>query len=809
MRDSVLNKGKHNEYRVLATTSLSSVMNGIYIRQKRSIDCLSSDTCPYIHENVVSYQGEITDVLVPEAGLYELDHTVRLYMCDITHAYQGEGLRVGVIISLSNVHVLNISNSKWKSLSGFYCCCLSSVTINKFSTTSSPYKPFLMRNNKLLKLIHPFEPPDIAWILQVYLILQERLKINGTTLLQMLHKIISLVGILPSSIDKDDVISCFFSSPHCCPATSSISSSNWPPLPALNNFSEHHHGNKQQQTDLSSHSEWNYTETTMKNFLIGQLKGDDNNGYLQLCDVNDGVNVVSTSENSLFIHCGSHVIISDMRVITEEISVYNKGHKSSQFITYIHPITYNIVNADIPSAIDNSLYFIVTLKSSVLTSSSKHQQIKVLASYDINSLTRSTPLSHVTREHPSSPTRVQSSLQCVQCVLHFENTSFYCYLQYGGLYSLTPYAIEMKHLKSNPSITITNNHVIDLLEVSDKWNIIEYSDISDIMSKLYHSSTTLPRYNFSQHLVSFKGCIVTHTIRLAHTISTDSSTNNYTLAIEVRSISTPDTITVYIYLNNTPLPIGLLPGAQVMFYNFMLKCSRSNNPYCVHCASSSIEILQLPHQSCKDPILNTSSLPVTLISNLLHKLTSGQLSRNIVCVRGSIVSIQYLKIQFLCLTCGSTIIDHHCHISCGYQHSTLKAEASAIVTDGSGYTTVYCDSMLVGDLLKCKPQEWDQMISYVNKQGSVIYYRNMEPETEAQGWISKFVTRNEIHSPIKIYCQPFVSQNQTEERYKNMKIKFQKYTVKLLPKLQLRTINIQSIDYIQEAKSILSDLCVH
>ena len=42
-----------------------------------------------------------------------------------------------------------------------------------------------------------------------------------------------------------------------------------------------------------------------------------------------------------------------------------------------------------------------------------------------------------------------------------------------------------------------------------------------------------------------------------------------------------------------------------------------------------------------------------------------------------------------------------------------------------------------------------------------------------------------------------------------MKIKFQKYTVKLLPKLQLRTINIlQSIDYIQEAKSILSDLCV-
>ena len=142
-----------------------------------------------------------------------------------------------------------------------------------------------MRNNKLLKLIHPFEPPDIAWILQVYLILQERLKsvdiliiiiiiiynynrINGTTLLQMLHKIISLVGILPSSIDKDDVISCFFSSPHCCPATSSISSSNWPSLPALNNFSEHHHGNKQQQTDLSSHSEWNYTETTMKNVIV-------------------------------------------------------------------------------------------------------------------------------------------------------------------------------------------------------------------------------------------------------------------------------------------------------------------------------------------------------------------------------------------------------------------------------------------------------------------------------------------------------------------------------------------------------------
>ena len=147
-------------------------------------------------------------------------------------------------------------------------------------------QPFLMRNNKLLKLIHPFGPPDIAWILQVYLILQERLKlvdiliiiiiiiynyynrINGTTLLNMLHKIISLVGILPSSIDKDDVISCFFSSPHCCPATSFISSSNWPSLPALKYFSEHHHGNKQQRIDLSSHAEWNYTETTVKNVIL-------------------------------------------------------------------------------------------------------------------------------------------------------------------------------------------------------------------------------------------------------------------------------------------------------------------------------------------------------------------------------------------------------------------------------------------------------------------------------------------------------------------------------------------------------------
>ena len=146
-------------------------------------------------------------------------------------------------------------------------------------------QPFLMRNNKLLKLIHPFGPPDIAWILQVYLILQERLKlvdiliiimiiiynynrINGTTLLNMLHKIISLVGILPSSIDKDDVISCFFSSPHCCTATSSILSSNWPSLPALKYFSEHHHGNKQQRIDLSSHAEWNYTETTVKNVIL-------------------------------------------------------------------------------------------------------------------------------------------------------------------------------------------------------------------------------------------------------------------------------------------------------------------------------------------------------------------------------------------------------------------------------------------------------------------------------------------------------------------------------------------------------------
>ena len=56
----------------------------------------------------------ITRCLLPEAGVYELDDRIALYLTHVSLSNLGRGLREGAEVEISNAHVLKISTQLCK-----------------------------------------------------------------------------------------------------------------------------------------------------------------------------------------------------------------------------------------------------------------------------------------------------------------------------------------------------------------------------------------------------------------------------------------------------------------------------------------------------------------------------------------------------------------------------------------------------------------------------------------------------------------------------------------------------------------------
>ena len=59
-------------------------------------------------------QGVITRCLLPEAGVYELDDRLTLYLTHSNLSNQGRGLRVGAEVEITDAHILKLSTPPYK-----------------------------------------------------------------------------------------------------------------------------------------------------------------------------------------------------------------------------------------------------------------------------------------------------------------------------------------------------------------------------------------------------------------------------------------------------------------------------------------------------------------------------------------------------------------------------------------------------------------------------------------------------------------------------------------------------------------------
>ncbi|XP_077989324.1 CST complex subunit CTC1-like [Glandiceps talaboti] len=102
-------------------------------------------------DKLCSYKGTITDVIKAEAGIYELDGKIRLYIGHQPCVSHGKGMRIGSKVTVFNAH---FKSSKQVPCLRLCCCTLSSVVIVQFSPLATPYEPFIPQSSVFIHLLY-------------------------------------------------------------------------------------------------------------------------------------------------------------------------------------------------------------------------------------------------------------------------------------------------------------------------------------------------------------------------------------------------------------------------------------------------------------------------------------------------------------------------------------------------------------------------------------------------------------------------------------------------------------------------------
>lgn len=173
-----------------------------------------------------------------------------------------------------------------------------------------------------------------------------------------------------------------------------------------------------------------------------------------------------------------------------------------------------------------------------------------------------------------------------------------------------------------------------------------------------------------------------HTTTTSTTTSITATTSPCRIiALAVQSLESPDTINIYCeYRHSIPLPVGLVPGAVVTLHTFKLATSKSGNSYCKNTALSSIDINNILDTN-KTVLglarinLSMAGLSVSYLRELSFLLVRGLLSKSIVCVRVSYLTVLWFSFSCKCSCCQVMIANGKCMPACLRQRPDYQVSA--------------------------------------------------------------------------------------------------------------------------------------
>ncbi|XP_038624836.1 CST complex subunit CTC1 [Tachyglossus aculeatus] len=180
--------------------------------------------------------------------------------------------------------------------------------------------------------------------------------------------------------------------------------------------------------------------------------------------------------------------------------------------------------------------------------------------------------------------------------------------------------------------------------------------------------------------------------------------------------SFPTPLDVYLEMPHSVLPLGLLPGARVLFLRLQRKVSRSHNVYCRFLSSSSLRVLSFPAETGSSP--PPLPPPLVFLAELPGSLPGVPRART----SCHVVSVFSLQIRWVCSHCVSLCPQGQCSRTgppCPTPAAVCQAFARLLVEDGTAEAVVTCKDHQVAEALGLDPPQWQALQEMVRGPGKV------------------------------------------------------------------------------------------
>ncbi|XP_071190345.1 CST complex subunit CTC1 isoform X2 [Salvelinus alpinus] len=261
-------------------------------------------------------------------------------------------------------------------------------------------------------------------------------------------------------------------------------------------------------------------------------------------------------------------------------------------------------------------------------------------------------------------------------------------------------------------------------------------------------------------LVSFHG-VISQRITLQRGTTTHTPTQRdveaglsvrLTVCVEPRGRS----LQVYLDLSRTPYPPGLVPGNTVLLTSFQRRLSRVGGVYCRSVPVSCLTIMALGKtdtQSCDSP-------PPMILLGVWALAGAEQcvVGR----VRGHVVCVLYLQLQWTCSLCGSIYTQERCtrpQPPCNSTSAVFQAEAKAAVEDGSGEAHIWFSCPVISGLLGLAMPQWEGLQRSLRVRGHLRVYtrgRSLVCDVEAEDpllqYLSCVCSSSTVCRPLTLIC---------------------------------------------------------
>ncbi|XP_031564165.1 CST complex subunit CTC1-like isoform X2 [Actinia tenebrosa] len=320
---------------------------------------------------------------------------------------------------------------------------------------------------------------------------------------------------------------------------------------------------------------------------------------------------------------------------------------------------------------------------------------------------------------------------------------------------------------------------------------------------------------------------------------------NKNVFLRLQDLESPNTIDVYMDLSRASYIDGLIPGAVITCRRFLSKLSRGGNIYCSFdaCSSLTIDEPATEHlapsvhrasrsnsRACSSESLikqpQLSSVPQRLLIDFVKCETSGSRIHTISQVRCRVTAVQKVSLRWQCARCGHVIIREECSQGCANTGGfTFSAEARCLVEDGTAEAMLYLSQDTIPFLLKLSHDDMSRLKSHALNVGELVYQRysyGNDRQGDASHLVSRYADANRILADhccssavkrsINIYCKhsgsmmskPEVGQTRKGYDTRPVMINQTEYSTLILPKLHLRAVDMEDINYQEEIQRLLA-----